>query len=70
MSLTYTLEDLNPEQKESLLAYVTKKGRYWKSHLRAAWEDGSDANERNGHHLRQIRNTLGPLWLIKVKLSN
>lgn len=56
------------EQLAAIRAYAEAKGKDWKFRLNTAWWNGTDANEPNGHLLRQIRNTLGPKWLIKFKL--
>lgn len=58
------------EQLEAIKAFAKKHGRSWKQELNDAWMDGSDAQEPNGHLLRQVRNNLGPRWLIKFKLEN
>lgn len=55
----------NEEQLKALNAYKAKHGRYWKRDLMNAWMNGSDANEPDGHLLRQIRNQFGPAWLTR-----
>lgn len=57
----------NQEQLAALQAYANRVGRAWKSLLCAAWLDGSDRREENGHLLRQIRNQFGPSWLYSSK---
>ena len=59
---------LNPEQVQRLVDFAAEHGRTWKSELNAMWYDGRDANERDGHLLRQVRNTISPSGLIKFKL--
>jgi hypothetical protein len=54
------------EQLEALGAFAFKyrhKIGGWKDHLVTCWMNGADANEPNGHLLRQVRNRLGPQWL-------
>lgn len=57
----------SPEQIEALEAFKQSHGRLWKEKLNHAWQCGSDANEKNGHLLRQIRNQYGPFWLINYR---
>lgn len=64
---TVTLEPTQ-EQMEALRAFAKKYGKDWKQELCDKWMCGADANEPNGHLLRQVRNQLGPSWLAKVKL--
>jgi hypothetical protein len=47
--------------------YATRKGG-WKEHLLSCWMNGADANEPNGHLLRQVRNSVGPKWLKDFEL--
>ena len=54
---------LTPDQQAALDAFKAKHGRYWKRHLNNAWVNGTDEKEPGGAFLRQIRNTLGPVWL-------
>lgn len=56
---------LTAEQYDALVAYAAKYGDNWKEKLSNAWLNGADANEPNGHLLRQVRNRLGPSWLAK-----
>jgi len=53
----------NQEQLEALQRYATSRGRSWKAKLNAAWMNGADAREPDGHLLRQVRNEHGPSWL-------
>lgn len=64
---TPDLDDLNPDQRARLIEFRDTHGRHWKQELNDMWQNGRDANERNGHLLRQIRNQRGPTWLSKLK---
>lgn len=59
----------NEEQLAALRAFASRHGRYWKQALMQAWLNGKDANEPNGHLLRQVRNELGPAWLEKAVIE-
>lgn len=52
-----------PEQLAAVQAFRAKHGRTWRADLLAAWLNGRDASEPDGHLLRQVRNQLGPRWL-------
>lgn len=39
----------------------------WKDALLAAWLQGWDDREPDGHFLRAVRNNLGPAWLVKYE---
>ena len=56
------------EQLAAVRAFAQKYGRNWKQELSDKWLAGTDANEHDGHLLRQVRNQCGPRWLVKVKL--
>ena len=58
---------LTPEQLKALLHYQQMYGRYWKDHLRANWEGGDYSYGVNSSALQQLRNTLGPVWLIAYR---
>lgn len=62
-------EEPNEEQLEAIKAFAKKYGRCWKQDLNNAWMNGKDAQEPNGHLLRQVRNNFGPPWLINFKLE-
>lgn len=53
------------EQQAAIDNYRAAHGRTWKQDLAAAWWKGTDANEPNGHLLRQVRNQFGPQWLAR-----
>lgn len=59
---------LTPEQFAALQRYVAKHGRYWKRDLSSAWSSGADEREPDGAYLRQIRNILGPSWLMGFRM--
>lgn len=61
-------EQPNEEQLDALRTFAKRHGRQWKSALVNAWAAGSDASEPNGHLLRQLRNRLGPEWLVGFRL--
>jgi hypothetical protein len=53
----------------AVAAFATRHGRSWRAELAAAWLSGRDANEPDGHLLRQVRNRFGPRWLRDVTLA-
>lgn len=57
------MSEPTPEQLAALRAFATKYGNTWRQELADRWWNGTDANEPNGHLLRQLRNQLGPRWL-------
>ena len=57
-----------PEQLAALEAFAARHGRTWKDKLATMWWTGRDTNEPDGHLLRQVRNRLGPSWLVKFRL--
>ena len=61
------LADLTEEQAQRLKDFARKHGKDWKSVLSSMWWTGRDANEPDGHLLRQIRNQAGPTWLSNLK---
>ena len=63
-----TKPELTADQLAAIVAFAASNGRDWKRKLNDAWLNGRDANEPNGHFLRQVRNTLGPQWLVGFKL--
>lgn len=56
------------EQLAALQAFAANNGRYWKRLLRHAWETGDYQVEDDSASLQQVRNTLGPSWLVRFKL--
>jgi YD repeat-containing protein len=57
------------DQVAAVAAFATRHGRSWRAELAAAWLSGRDANEPDGHLLRQVRNRFGPRWLRDVTLA-
>lgn len=55
---------LTPEQLEALQAWRSVYGRGWKAEVRLAWETGDYHQSRHASALQQLRNELGPRWLI------
>lgn len=56
-------------QLQRLREFAAEHGRDWKVILNGMWLSGRDANQRDGHLLRQVRNQLGPVWLNDFKLE-
>lgn len=59
--------ELTPEQRARLIAFAEQHGSNWKAKLKRLWWSGADAQERDGHLLRQVRNTIGPSRLDSLK---
>jgi len=55
---------LSPEELRAIQAYAARHGRRWKSELRTAWFNASEPG-----HLQSIRNSHGPTWLTRFRLS-
>lgn len=57
------------EQIEAMKRFAAAHGRCWKQELREAWMSGyypqTGLQENDDAYLQQVRNTLGPGWLIK-----
>lgn len=59
------------EQLKALKTWASRHGRTWKQDLRNAWMDGDyGCNEDIAGYLQQVRNTLGPSWLIQFKVDS
>ena len=60
-----------PEQLTALRDYAARYGRTWKAALRHEWMNAcqgiSDLNQQA--LLQQVRNTLGPSWLVSFRLT-
>ncbi len=59
------LDELNTEQRAAIIQFRERFGRNWKSKLMAGWLRAAYPGA-----LQQIRNELGPEWLVKVKESD
>lgn len=62
-------EDLTAAQHECLTDFrlrCLQRGLPWKEELSHLWSTGQDDGRRDGRLLRQIRNRLGPDWLINL----
>lgn len=61
------------EQITSIRLFAKANGRRWKAELRNLWLNGDYYNAVLGGadpaHLQQLRNNLGPSWLITFKLG-
>ena len=58
-----------PEQLVALVKFAKCHGRYWKLSLRLAWETGIYPSPYDDSmHLQQVRNNLGPSWLVRFRL--
>ena len=53
-----------PEQVIAIAQFKAKYGLYWKEELMSKWMNGRDVSEPGGAFLRQVRNQLGPAWLV------
>ncbi len=58
---------LTTEQLEALQAWQSVRGRAWKADVRLAWETGDYQHSRHASALQQLRNELGPRWLIAYR---
>lgn len=58
------------EQLAALVAYAKAHGRKWKSQLNHAWMTGQYGMSDDSMNLQQVRNTLGPTWLIRFRLPS
>ena len=63
---TPDLDDLTLDQRARLIEFKEAHGRGWKEVLNILWQTGRDAEQIDGHLLRQIRNQRGPQWLAKL----
>jgi hypothetical protein len=59
-----------PEQLAALRAFAARNGRSWKRRLCELFFAGREIEEPEGPLLRQVRNTLGPSGVWKVKLGD
>lgn len=58
------MRDLHDEELRALLAFRQRHGRCWKAALLLRRSAGTDTDEPGSAHLRHLRNTVGPRWLI------
>ncbi|MBC8641681.1 ParB N-terminal domain-containing protein [Caballeronia sp. EK] len=56
------LSALDPQQREAIIQFRQEHGRRWKHQLLQGWMRAAFPGP-----LQQIRNNLGPAWLVKVK---
>jgi hypothetical protein len=72
LDLTLLEPPMTPRHLEALLAYRKHYGAQWKKHLRTAWLracEGLPADLRTfSGLLQQLRNDLGPQWLLNFTL--
>lgn len=59
--------DLDDAMMSALLDWRQRNGRPWKERLSIAWMTGADERAPRGSSLRQIRNRLGPSWLVDLR---
>jgi hypothetical protein len=59
-----------PEQIAALREWAAIHGRNWKAPLRDAWMNGDYHGFANSHYLQQVRNNLGPSWLVRFTLHH
>ncbi len=57
-----------PAQIKALREYAARNGRLWKSKLRECWMTGSYERGDDSMNLQQVRNNLGPSWLIRFRI--
>ena len=60
------MKKLNDEQMNALREYAEHNGRAWRERLIDDWVHGRDGNSPL---LRQVRNTVGPSGLMRIKLE-
>lgn len=65
--MTSDPNDLDDAMMSALLDWRRRKGRSWKQMLNDAWRTGADDDDPRGSSLRQIRNRLGPSWLVDLR---
>lgn len=61
---------LTPEQAARIKLFAESYGEEWKDELLGFWLTGKDAQLKDGHLLRQVRNQFGPRWLMAVDLKD
>jgi hypothetical protein len=64
------MKQLTVEQHDALAEFARYNGRTWKAELRQAWMTGHyPAITKDTASLQQVRNSFGPTWLTRFKLS-
>ncbi len=61
-------QTLTDEQMDALQQWAHRYGRNWKTHLRDAWMTGNYGGFEASNYLQQVRNNLGPSWLVRFRL--
>ena len=59
---------LSSEQESALIRFAATHGRTWKSQLNDMWMIAAYGGHPDTHLLQQVRNQLGPSWLVNYKL--
>lgn len=62
------MNTLTPAQLAALIRFAKAHGRCWKAPLRHAWETGVYPSDQDTPSLQQVRNNLGPSWLVRFRL--
>lgn len=62
------MDTLTLEQIDALKRFKASYGRTWKSQLNTLWFSGRDERQADAGLLRQVRNSIGPSGLLKVKI--
>lgn len=68
-----TIHTLSTDQLGTLRVFADANGRSWKSKLSVAWSTGryDDYSGTDEYGLlQQVRNTFGPMWLVKFAFDN
>jgi hypothetical protein len=60
---------LTSEQIEALQSFAKRNGRCWKYKLCTLYMSGRDADQPEGLFLRQVRNTIGPSGLYRMRID-
>lgn len=62
------VDELTDKQHTALCAFAKRNGRDWKWALSTIWTNGLYDSYDDAPSLQQIRNNLGPAWLVNFKL--
>jgi hypothetical protein len=57
------------EQLNAIIRFAAEHGRTWKAQLRDCWMTGNYVGFVGSNLLQQVRNRLGPSWLVKFNLK-